>query len=76
MQAEITLDMQVEELVQLFPEAVGFLTKRGLRCIRCGEPVWGTLQEFLQSENVENPQKLVEELNTYLQEKRQEKDRN
>ena len=72
MEAEITLDMQVEELVEVFPEAVRFLTKRGLRCIRCGEPVWGTLEEFLQSESVENPEKLVEELNAYIKERRKE----
>lgn len=72
MEAKVTLDMQVEDLVEAFPEAVKFLTKRGLRCIRCGEPIWGTLEEFLQSEGVENPQKLVEELNAYIQGRRRE----
>lgn len=72
MEAKVTLDMQVEDLVEAFPEAVKFLTKRGLRCIRCGEPIWGTLEEFLQSEGVENPQKLVEELNACIQGRRRE----
>ena len=62
----ITLDIQIEELVFKFPEAVGFLTKRGVRCIRCGEPVWGTLGEFLQSEGIEHPQLLVDHLNAFL----------
>jgi methionine synthase II (cobalamin-independent) len=72
MEAKVTLEMQVEELVEAFPEAVRFLTRRGLRCIRCGEPVWGTLKEFLLSESVEDPQRLVEELNAYIQERRRE----
>lgn len=70
MEAKVIPDMQVEELVEAFPEAVRFLTRRGLRCIRCGEPVWGTLKEFLLSEGVEDPQELIEELNTYIQGRR------
>ena len=70
MEAKVTMDMQVEDLVEAFPEAVRFLTKSGLRCIRCGEPVWGTLEEFLQSEGVENPEKLVEEMNACIKERR------
>ena len=66
MDAEITLDIQVEELAETFPEAVGFLTRRGIRCIRCGEPIWGTLGELLQEDKVENPSFLVEELNQFL----------
>jgi len=64
MRDEVTLDIQVEELAVSFPEAVGFLTKNGVRCIRCGEPVWGTLGELLEAEGIENPQVLVDELNT------------
>ena len=72
MEAKVTMDMQVEDLVEAFPEAVRFLTKRGLRCIRCSEPVWGTLEEFLRSEGVENSEKLVEELNAYIQERKRQ----
>lgn len=70
METKVTLNMQVEELVEAFPEAVRFLTKRGLRCIRCGEPIWGTLKEFFLSESVEDLQRLVDELNAYIQERR------
>jgi hypothetical protein len=66
MRNEVTLDIPVEELAASFPEAVGFLTKNGVRCIRCGEPVWGTLGELLETEGIENPQLLVDKLNAYL----------
>jgi len=71
MAEKITLDMEIEDLVAEFPEAAGFLTKRGVRCIRCGEPVWGTLKELLEEEAVKNPQKLVDELNDYIGKRRQ-----
>lgn len=72
MQAEVDLDIDIEELVASFPEAVGFLTKNGVRCIRCGEPVWGTLKELLEEEGVEDPQDLVERLNEHIKKRRSE----
>ena len=62
----ITLNIPIEDLVQKFPEAVGFLTKKGIRCIRCGEPLWCTLGELLEEEGIANPQNLVDELNNFL----------
>jgi iron-sulfur cluster repair protein YtfE (RIC family) len=41
----ITKDIAIEELVIKYPLAVSFLSENGIRCIRCGEPVWGTLEE-------------------------------
>lgn len=70
MEDVITLDIQVEELAASFPEAVGFLTKKGVRCIRCGEPAWGTLGELLEVEGIKDPQLLVDELKAYIREQR------
>lgn len=63
----ITADIQVEDLSREHPESVGFLTRRGVRCIRCGEPVWGTLGELLEEDLVEDPRSLLEELNAFLE---------
>jgi len=41
----ITKAIAIEDLVQEVPEAVSYLSKNGIRCIRCGEPIWGTLEE-------------------------------
>ena len=35
----------IEELVTKYPASVRFLSERGVRCVACGEPVWGTLEE-------------------------------
>lgn len=40
---EITKDICIEELIEQIPEAVSFLREKGIICIICGEPVWGTL---------------------------------
>ena len=63
---KVTLETPIEDLVQKFPEAVGFLTRNGIRCIRCGEPLWCTLGELLEEENSSDPQSMLDELNKFL----------
>lgn len=41
----VTRDVQIEDLVTQIPESVSFLKKKGIVCIICGEPIWGTLHE-------------------------------
>ena len=41
----VTNDTSIEELVEQIPEAVSYLSRKGIRCIQCGEPIWGTLEE-------------------------------
>ena len=48
---EISRQMTIEELVEAKPEAVNFLFKRGIRCIRCGEPTWDTLEAAARQKN-------------------------
>ena len=71
MDIKISLDTAVEDLVLRFPEAVGFLAKRGVRCIRCGEPLWCSLGELLGEEDVKCPQLLVDELRDYIEKSRE-----
>lgn len=41
----IQKDIEIEELVRSFPYSVRYLMEKGIRCIACGEPIWGTLEE-------------------------------
>lgn len=61
----ITKDITIEELVDKIPESVQLLSKRGIICILCGEPVWGTLDELAKSKQLTNEQinEIVLELN-------------
>ncbi len=72
MKIKVSLDTPIEDLVLQFPEAVGFLSRRGVRCIRCGEPLWCTLGELLVEDGIENPQLLVDELNEHIAKKKEQ----
>jgi hypothetical protein len=41
---KISKEIEIEDLVKIFPESVTFLMEKGIRCLRCGEPIWGTLE--------------------------------
>jgi len=41
---KITKDITIEDLTTLLPETVKYLMEQGIRCMRCGEPIWGTLE--------------------------------
>lgn len=41
----ITNNIEIEDLVRNFPFSVKYLMEHGIRCIACGEPIWGTLEE-------------------------------
>jgi len=62
----ITLETTVEELVERYPEAVGFLARNNVRCLGCGEPLWCTLRELFERDGVEDPQLLIDELKRFL----------
>jgi hypothetical protein len=64
--SKLTLETPVEDLVRQYPEAVGFLIRRGVRCIRCGEPLWCSLGELLREDKVAEPEELLAELNEFL----------
>ncbi len=42
---EITKDILIEDLVDNYAFSVRFMMEKGIRCIMCGEPIWGTLSE-------------------------------
>lgn len=41
----ITKEITIEELVESVPESVNYLMDKGIKCIACGEPIWGTLED-------------------------------
>lgn len=63
---KIQKEISIYELLKLFPESVSFLMEKGIKCIACGEPVWGTLEEAALEKNfkAEEIEKIVDELNT------------
>ncbi len=64
-ETKITRDMKIEQLVELKEEAVSFLFNKNIRCIRCGEPVWDSIEEAARKKDYseEEIDQLIEELN-------------
>ncbi len=62
---EITSDITIEELVTELPASVTFLMEKGIKCIACGEPIWGTLEEAAKEKGFgeEQVSEFVRELN-------------
>jgi len=50
----ITKDIYIEELVRDYPFSVRFLSERGVKCIACGEPIWGTLEEAAREKDFDD----------------------
>jgi len=61
----ITRQTAIEDLVKLKPEAINYLFRKGIRCIRCGEPIWGSLEQAATEKGFSDADinLLVEELN-------------
>lgn len=61
---EITKDILIETLVDQYPFSVRYLMEKGIRCIMCGEPIWGTLEEACTEKNIsaENIDNIVAEM--------------
>lgn len=41
----ITKEISIEELIETIPASVKYLMEKGIKCIACGEPIWGTLED-------------------------------
>ncbi len=41
----------IEEIAGFGSALVQYLSEKGIRCIRCGEPIWGTLEEAAAAKN-------------------------
>jgi methionine synthase II (cobalamin-independent) len=42
---KITREITIEDLVNEKIDSVRYLADKGIKCIACGEPIWGTLEE-------------------------------
>ena len=62
----ITKDISIEDLVREIPNAVGYLMEKGIKCLACGEPIWGTLESAAKEKGFNDSQiaRFVEDLNS------------
>lgn len=64
----ITRDITIELLVEKFPQTLNYLSKNNIRCIRCGEPIWGTLEQavFEKGYSETDLLKFIDDLNKII----------
>lgn len=66
--AKINKEIEIEDLVKILPKSVSYLMEKGIRCLRCGEPLWGSLESAALDKGFSNEelQEFVKELNKML----------
>lgn len=64
---KITKDISIEELVDNVPQAVKYLMHEGIKCIECGEPIWGTLEDAAKEKgyNDQDIERFVKDLQAF-----------
>ncbi len=66
----INKNIEIEELVRKYPFSVKFLMEKHIKCIACGEPIWGTLDEAAKEKGYQDEMidEIVDELNQMARE--------
>lgn len=59
----IQKNIYIEDLINILPDSVGYLMEKGIKCIACGEPIWGTLEQAAREKG-----KSDAEIETYVRE--------
>lgn len=64
----VTRKTTIEEIVNQYPELIKPLRDYGIKCIMCGEPVWGTLEENAREKGIDDRKldEIVVELNRLI----------
>ena len=62
---KISQEILIEDLIEILPESIEYLRVEGVRCIRCGESIWGTLKAACKEKEFSSDkiEKIVIELN-------------
>jgi methionine synthase II (cobalamin-independent) len=65
----ITSDTYIEEIIKIIPDSILYLQQKGIKCIACGEPVWGTLKDAadLKKITAQELSAIVSELNQMIE---------
>ena len=66
MKAKITKNMDMEEVVEAYPETIKPMQEMGVQCIVCGEPVWGTFEESVLRKGLHNMDEIISILNDII----------
>ncbi|MDI6766924.1 MAG: DUF1858 domain-containing protein [Bacteroidota bacterium] len=62
----IAKDTQIEDLIREIPSSISYLMEKGIKCLACGEPIWGTLESAAKEKGFSDSdiQRFVNDLNS------------
>ncbi len=70
----IVKSMEIEDIVEKYPETIGPMQEMGVQCMVCGEPVWGTLGERIEEKGLSNEEEILDRLNEIVVKKQNTSD--
>ncbi len=56
----------VDFVVETYPQVVKFFSEKGIVCVQCGEPLWGTLEDIIKKKNYD-VDTIIKELNEFIE---------
>ena len=64
----IKKETQIEDLVNALPASVKYLSEKGIKCIACGEPIWGTVEEAAHEKGFDDDEieEIIRDLNKLM----------
>jgi hypothetical protein len=62
----ITLDTQIEDIIEKYPQSVSYFIKKGVNPIYCSGAYPTTLGKFLDAKKFSNKEDFVKGLNYYI----------
>ncbi|MCK4894894.1 MAG: DUF1858 domain-containing protein [Calditrichia bacterium] len=66
-QSKIEATTTIEDIVKDYPELIRPLREYGIKCVACGEPLWGTLEENANDRGIYNLETIIKQLNKIIQ---------
>ena len=66
-QFKIEATTTIEDIVKDYPELIRPLREYGIKCVACGEPLWGTLEENANDRGINNLETIIKQLNKIIQ---------
>lgn len=61
----INKEITIEDLINIKPQAVSYLMRNNIKCLACGEPIWGTLESVSKQKGFSDKdiERFVKEIN-------------
>ena len=65
----ISKNILIEELIDKYPSSINFLMNTGIKCVVCGEPIWGTLEDAANEKGFSDQElnEIINELNGQIE---------